>query len=122
MTMVQKKRSVSTRLTLSWLGLIFVLVYLTGESTATNILLVIAQELEKVMPDAVHHIGDVSVSGHNVENLLVVNERMLLLENIGATQHLDKAVKREKEEIEFVNSKVKELEEGKVVAPPMIST
>lgn len=72
---------------------------------------VIAQELEKVMPEAVHHLGDVAVSGQNIENLLVVNERMLLLENIGATQHLDKAVKREKEEIEFVNNKVKELEE-----------
>lgn len=64
------------------------------------------------MPEAVHRLGDVSVSGANIENLLVVNERMLLLENIGATQHLDKTLKREKEELDFVNTKVKELEEG----------
>lgn len=43
----------------------------------------IAQELAGVMPEAVHGVGDVEFNNSlTVPNLLVVNERTLLYENI----------------------------------------
>lgn len=83
--------------------------------------LVIAQELQKIMPFAgntavilvvvvlglcsrlcllcvlvVNEIGDVTLSdGRVINNLLVVNERVLLFENIGATQHLSTLLQKE---------------------------
>jgi hypothetical protein len=44
--------------------------------------LVIAQELEQVMPNAVKHVGDVNLNGREINDFLVVNERVLLYENI----------------------------------------
>eukprot|EP01114_Cavostelium_apophysatum_P010057 TRINITY_DN2345_c0_g1_i1.p1 TRINITY_DN2345_c0_g1~~TRINITY_DN2345_c0_g1_i1.p1 ORF type:complete len:847 (+),score=295.19 TRINITY_DN2345_c0_g1_i1:224-2764(+) len=57
---------------------------------------VIAQDLEKVIPFAVERLGDVQMKdGQVVQNLLVVNERVLLFENIGATQEIGKILRRE---------------------------
>lgn len=49
----------------------------------------IAQEIAHLLPSAVYEGGNfvIPTTGETVENLLVVNERMLLLENIGATQY-----------------------------------
>jgi len=72
---------------------------------------VIAQEVQKQLPSAVHELGAYQTSdGKTVDNLLVVNERVLLLENIGATQYLNKVVTEDRAEIDFVNTKVEELE------------
>jgi len=43
--------------------------------------------------------------------MLIVDDRLLLLESIGATQQLDYILKKEQVTREYVNSKVKELEE-----------
>ncbi len=44
--------------------------------------------------------------------MLIVNDRVLLIESIGATHQLDNIVKKEQAALAFVNDKVKELEEG----------
>jgi len=69
---------------------------------------VLAQELQQVMPNAVHPIGDVVVDSKKITNFLTVNERLLLYENIGATQHLDKELEIEKHYLIEVDSKVDE--------------
>ncbi len=58
------------------------------------------------MPEAVHEVGDVEVDSQTVPNFLVVNERILLYENIGATQQLDKNLEAEKQNIVDIDSKV----------------
>lgn len=71
---------------------------------------VIAQELKEVLPEAVRVIP---TSHKELGNeMLIVDDRILLLENIGATQQLDHILKKEQATREYVNSKVKELEEG----------
>eukprot|EP00026_Physarum_polycephalum_P001172 Phypoly_transcript_01173.p1 GENE.Phypoly_transcript_01173~~Phypoly_transcript_01173.p1 ORF type:complete len:702 (-),score=114.39 Phypoly_transcript_01173:630-2735(-) len=71
---------------------------------------VIAQELQAVMPPAVHEAGDVNINGVTVPNLLVVNERSLLYENIGATQQLDKHLEINKSNIVQIDSRVDDLQ------------
>ena len=52
---------------------------------------VIAQELRSVLPDAVESAGDLVLqSGHQVDNMLIVNKDRLFLENIGAVRQLSK--------------------------------
>lgn len=70
---------------------------------------VLAQELEEVLPNAVHHAGDVEINGKVVKDFLVVNERVLLYENIGATQQLDKELENEKKNIIQIDTKVQQL-------------
>lgn len=72
---------------------------------------VLAQELAEVMPTAVHGVGDVELGGSVVPNLLVVNERSLLYENIGATKQLDQNLNIEKENIINVASQVDGIKE-----------
>ena len=43
--------------------------------------------------------------------MYIVNDRVLLIESLGATKQLDKIVKQEQATLQFVNKKVKELEE-----------
>ena len=43
--------------------------------------------------------------------MYIVNDRVLLIESLGATKQLDKIVKQEQATLQFVNTKVKELEE-----------
>jgi len=68
---------------------------------------VLAQELQAIMPHAVNNVGEVE----NIPNFLVINERVLLFENIGATQQLDKELETEKQTIVEIDSKVAELKE-----------
>lgn len=42
---------------------------------------VVAQELQTVMPQAVHTVGDTVVNGKFIPNFMVVNERALLYES-----------------------------------------
>jgi hypothetical protein len=70
---------------------------------------VLAQELAKVIPEAVHELGDVEMGSTTIPNLLVVNERVLLYENIGATQQLDKELEEKKEVIEKIDDMVSDL-------------
>jgi hypothetical protein len=71
---------------------------------------VIAQEVAKLLPSAVQQVGEYMHNGQFVDNLLVVNERVLLMENIGATQQLNRVVQEDRAEIDTVNAKVAELE------------
>jgi hypothetical protein len=50
---------------------------------------VIAQEVQRVLPEAVHHGGTLRLNdGSVIDDLLVVNKDRLYLENIGAVQEL----------------------------------
>jgi len=52
---------------------------------------VIAQDLKRILPDAVESAGDVVLnSGTEVNNMLIVNKDRLFLENIGAVRELSK--------------------------------
>eukprot|EP00092_Neocalanus_flemingeri_P045273 GFUD01050507.1.p1 GENE.GFUD01050507.1~~GFUD01050507.1.p1 ORF type:complete len:1315 (+),score=258.40 GFUD01050507.1:90-4034(+) len=52
---------------------------------------VIAQDLRKILPDAVESAGDIVLnSGTEVNNMLIVNKDRLFLENIGAVRELSK--------------------------------
>lgn len=52
---------------------------------------VIAQELRKVLPDAVESSGDLILgAGAEVNNMLIVNKDRLFLENLGAVRELSK--------------------------------
>jgi len=63
------------------------------------------------LPAAVHSLPTFPMDdGQSLDNMLVVNERMLLMENLGATKYLDRVVQRDHEEIEHVHHKVEELE------------
>lgn len=70
---------------------------------------VLAQELAIIMPEAVHTAGDVQFGSATVPNLLVVNERSLLYENIGATQALDASLASEKSNIVNIDERVANL-------------
>ena len=74
---------------------------------------VLAQEVQKVLPEAVQQIvKDVQLTeGSTVSNLLVVNERVLLFENIGATQELAKLVTEEGQIIDAIDGRVGKLEQ-----------
>jgi hypothetical protein len=72
---------------------------------------VLAQELQQVMPNAVHVAGDVRIDDVTIPNFLLVNERTLLFENIGATQQLDKEVESDKQAIVEITNRVDTLEE-----------
>lgn len=71
---------------------------------------VLAQELAQTIPNAVHVVGDVDIDDVTIPNFLVVNERVLLFENIGATQHLDREVEADKKAIVDITSRVDTLE------------
>ncbi|GAM26868.1 hypothetical protein SAMD00019534_100430 [Acytostelium subglobosum LB1] len=59
-----------------------------------------AQELKEVIPNAVTVAGEVRLQdGTVIPNLLVVNDRILLLENIGATQQIGRTLQREQDHI-----------------------
>lgn len=77
---------------------------------------VLAQELQAVLPEAVEKLSEVQLQdGKVVHNLLVVNERVLLFENIGATQELSKIIEEESGVIGEIDSRVEKLEVGETV-------
>merc|ERR1719158_1073030 len=52
---------------------------------------VIAQDLKRIIPDAVESAGDVALPGAgHVNNMLIVNKDRLFLENVGAVRELSK--------------------------------
>ncbi len=67
------------------------------------------------MPHAVERMPGEYVlkDGTRVPNLLVVNERILLYENIGATQQIGRVLEREVESVDILDNRVNKLEEGR---------
>jgi len=63
------------------------------------------------MPNAVQNVGEVEIGGKTIPDFLVVNERVLLFENIGATQQLDKTLEAEKERIGGVDTRLTTLKQ-----------
>eukprot|EP00048_Salpingoeca_helianthica_P020850 m.247729 g.247729 ORF g.247729 m.247729 type:complete len:628 (-) comp53036_c0_seq1:387-2270(-) len=56
---------------------------------------VLAQELRKVLPDAVRQSNDVElVDGTTIPDLMVVNKERLFMENVGAVKHLGDLTER----------------------------
>lgn len=80
---------------------------------------VIAQELKDVIPEAVETITPLHTDLG--ESMYIVNDRVLLIESLGATKQLDKIVKQEQAALQYVNKKVKELEEQENRAASAIS-
>lgn len=78
-----------------------------------NYFSVLAQELQAVIPQAVHTVGDVDMGNQVgvVPDFMVVNERYLLFDTIGATKQLDKALESEKQNIIDVDTRVANLKE-----------
>lgn len=74
---------------------------------------VIAQEIQEVLPDAVHETGDLQLpNGKEVKNLLVVNKDRIFMENVGAVKELCKLTDNLEvriDELEKMNSKLSKL-------------
>ncbi|CAO1397331.1 unnamed protein product [Diamesa tonsa] len=52
---------------------------------------IIAQEIQKILPDAVHNGGNVRITnGTHIDNFLQVNKDRIFMENIGAVKQLSK--------------------------------
>eukprot|EP01113_Clastostelium_recurvatum_P047869 TRINITY_DN8602_c0_g1_i1.p1 TRINITY_DN8602_c0_g1~~TRINITY_DN8602_c0_g1_i1.p1 ORF type:complete len:804 (-),score=260.45 TRINITY_DN8602_c0_g1_i1:8-2419(-) len=74
-----------------------------GENNNNNVYVpergFIAQEVQRVVPGAVRVVGNVQLpDGTTVDDLLVVDDRVLLLETIGATQELEHMLNNVSEE------------------------
>lgn len=74
---------------------------------------VIAQEVQKVLPDAVKESGDIVLpSGQRINNFLVVNKDRIFMENIGAVKELCKVtdnLENRIDELERMNNKLAKL-------------
>ncbi|GAB6021651.1 hypothetical protein CHUAL_004235 [Chamberlinius hualienensis] len=74
---------------------------------------VIAQEVQKVLPDAVKESGDIVLpSGQRIDNFLVVNKDRIFMENIGAVKELCKVtdnLENRIDELERMNNKLAKL-------------
>jgi hypothetical protein len=73
----------------------------------------LAQETRNVLPQAVTSLDGsrlVLADGSIIKNLLVVNERVLLFENIGATQELNRLLQTEKKNVGTLDNRVEKLE------------
>jgi hypothetical protein len=74
---------------------------------------VIAQEVQQVMPHAVETLGEVRLQdGSTIPNLLVVNERVLLFETMGATKELGKKIELEDQAVQHLGTKITQIEAG----------
>lgn len=74
---------------------------------------VIAQEVRKVLPDAVKEAGSVVLpDGFVIDNFLVVNKDRLFMENIGAVQELCKMTGKLKRRIESIECRLNDLRIG----------
>lgn len=84
---------------------------------------VIAQEVKKTIPHAVHVVGDVTLEDDTrVPDLLVVNDHVLLLENIGATQHLSELLREEHDNIKVIDNQIKDLEASTEESESVVTT
>lgn len=74
---------------------------------------VIAQEVRKILPDAVKAAGSVCLpDGIVIDNFLVVNKDRLFMENIGAVQELCKMTGKLKRQIESIECRLNNLNIG----------
>ncbi|KAB7500188.1 Myelin regulatory factor, partial [Armadillidium nasatum] len=75
---------------------------------------VIAQEVKKVLPDAVRETGDVTLyNGEKIDNFLLVNKERIFMENVGAVKELCKVtgnLENRIGELERMNSKLKRID------------
>ncbi|XP_043195479.1 myelin regulatory factor-like isoform X3 [Amphibalanus amphitrite] len=88
---------------------------------------VIAQEVQRILPDAVRPAGDVTLpSGKKVDNFLVVNKERIFMENIGAVKELCKVtgtLENRIEELERMNRRLAKLKRhGSLKSTSSIST
>lgn len=74
---------------------------------------VIAQDVGRILPDAVRETGDIVLpSGERIDNFLVVNKERIFIENVGAVKELCKVTDKLENrisEIEIVNKKLAKL-------------
>lgn len=78
---------------------------------------VIAQEVRKVLPDAVKETGSVCLpDGFVIDNFLVVNKDRLFMENIGAVQELCKMTGNLKKRIESIECRLNDICNGGMYA------
>ena len=64
---------------------------------------VIAQDLRRILPDAVETAGNVTLPGKGqVDDMLIVNKDRLFLENVGAVRELSKVRQRKKKSTSFI--------------------
>lgn len=74
---------------------------------------VIAQDVQRVLPEAVHAAGDIILpSGQRIDNFLVVNKERIFMENVGAVKELCKVtdnLETRIDELERMNRKLAKL-------------
>ncbi|XP_015795124.1 uncharacterized protein LOC107371526 isoform X3 [Tetranychus urticae] len=74
---------------------------------------IIAQEIQKILPDAIKETGDVILpSGERIEKLLVVNKERIFMENVGAVKELCKVtdnLETRIDELERMNRKLRRI-------------
>ena len=74
---------------------------------------ILAQEVQKIIPDAVKSAGDVQLSdGGLIENFLVVNNDRIFMENVGAVKELCKVtdnLETRIDELERMNNKLRKI-------------
>lgn len=74
---------------------------------------VIAQDVQHVLPEAVHAAGDIILpSGRRIDNFLVVNKERIFMENVGAVKELCKVtdnLETRIDELERMNRKLAKL-------------
>ena len=74
---------------------------------------VLAQEVQKIIPDAVKTAGDVELTnGETIENFLVVNNDRIFMENVGAVKELCKVtdnLETRIDELERMNNKLRKI-------------
>eukprot|EP01133_Synstelium_polycarpum_P018009 gene18009-21491_t len=67
---------------------------------------VIAQEIGAILPGAVRTIGNRTLSGREIENLMVIKNESIVYENVGATQELSKQVDQLKAQLEESETRI----------------
>lgn len=71
---------------------------------------ILAQEVQKILPDAVRESGDVVLpSGERIDNFLIVNKDRIFMENLGAVKELCKVtdnLETRIDELERMNNKL----------------
>lgn len=74
---------------------------------------VIAQEVQKILPDAVQETGSLTLpNGQIIDNFLVVNKERIFLENIGAVKELCKvtgSLETRIEQLERINARIQKI-------------
>lgn len=81
---------------------------------------VIAQEVRKILPDAVKEAGSVCLpDGFVIDNFLVVNKDRLFMENIGAVQELCKMTGKLKRRIESIECRLNDICNGGMYHDPL---